>query len=137
MAKQEERLHLQVAEYLKEQYPKVIFRTDFAAGIKMTINQAKKHKKLQSGRAYPDLFIASPRKGFSGLYIELKADGATLYRKDGTLSQTEHIQEQAQVLLDLIKEGYSAKFAQGFEQAKQEIDKYLGNSKEVNQNEIF
>lgn len=56
----EANVHYQVAQYLKHQYPQIIFRTDFAAGIKMTMGQAVKHKGLQSGKAYPDLFIAQP-----------------------------------------------------------------------------
>lgn len=130
----EDDLHLQVAEYLRRQYPKVIFRTDFAAGIKMTPGQATKHKRLQSGKSYPDLFIAEPRSNgqlgsFGGCYIELKAEDAVLYRKDGTLSQSEHIQAQAEVLIQLAAKGYKADFAQGFDDAKKKIDDYLGGIK--------
>lgn len=61
MMSKEAILHQQVCQYLRMQYPDVIFRTDFAAGVKMTMGQAVRHKKLQSGKAYPDLFIAEPR----------------------------------------------------------------------------
>lgn len=127
----EDSLHWRVAQYIRSNYPTVIFRTDFAAGIKLTPGQAKKHKSLQSGRAYPDLFIAQPKRynniiTYAGLYIELKKEGATLYKKDGTLSSNKHIQEQYSALLELTTRGYYADFAQGFESAKKLIDWYLG-----------
>lgn len=118
-------LHLRVCQYLQYQYPTVVYRTDFAAGIKMTVGQARRHKALQSGRAYPDLFIAQPVGGYHGLYLELKSDKARLYLKNGGLVSVLHIQEQAQMLEHLRSLGYAADFAQGFEQAKAKIDGYL------------
>lgn len=139
-------IHYQVAQYLKIQYPKVIFRTDFAAGIKMTMGQATKHKSLQSGRAYPDLFIACPFFDiFSethlhfGLFIELKKEdtvlvrpkdakkilkGETKLRKAGDWFD-DHVEEQALMLDRLRKLGYKAEFACGFDSAKNIIDNYL------------
>lgn len=120
-------IHQYVADYLKLQYPNVIFRTDFAAGIKMTMGQATKHKRLQYGRAYPDLFIAYPSNAWHGMYLELKRLDATVYLKNGELSTNAHIQEQAATLRDLRDLGYYAEFAVGFEDAKRQIDKYLRN----------
>lgn len=130
-------LHQQVVNYLKLQYPNVLFRTDFAAGIKMTPGQAVKHKKLQAGRAWPDLFIAEPayktfKYDWCGLFIELKKEGTKIYRRDGELVANEHIREQAEVLDRLQQLGYKAEFACGFEEAKQIIDEYLGGTNETN-----
>jgi hypothetical protein len=119
----EKLVHYQVVQYLKLQYPDVIFRTDFAAGLKMTIGQARQHKILQSSRAYPDLFIAKPVGNFHGLYIEIK--NAEIYKKDGDLKKDEHLQEQAEMLYRLRKLGYEAKFGIGFEECRSIIDKYL------------
>lgn len=121
----EEYLHLQVCDYLRYKYPNVIFRTDFGAGIKLTFGQAVKHKRLQSGRAYPDLFIAEPMKGKHGLFIELKREGTRVYLKNGKLSTQKHIQEQAQVLNQLNERGYKAVFAVGYNQAIKIIDDYF------------
>jgi len=77
----EKDLHKLVAKYLKLKYPKVIFRTDFAAGMKMSMFMARKHNALQSSRAYPDLFIAESRKGFSGLFIEIKREDTVVFNK--------------------------------------------------------
>jgi hypothetical protein len=118
-------IHQQVAEYLKLQHRNVIFRTDFAAGIKMTMFQAIKHKKLQSGKSYPDLFIAEPRGGYHGLYLELKKAGTGVFLKDGTVSKKEHFQNQAATLQELRDRGYMAEFAVGFDEARSLIDRYL------------
>lgn len=135
----EENLHLQATDYLRRQYPGVIFRTDFAAGIKMTMGQAIKHASLQESKSYPDLFIAKPTKGYSGLFLELKKDGVKLIRdKDARAilkGETklrkagdwfnDHIESQAFMLLRLGQAGYYCTFAVGFDDAKQVIDWYL------------
>jgi len=127
----EQILHVQVAEYLKLQYRDVIYRSDFAAGINMTIGQARLHKRLQSGRAYPDLFIAKPMgRTYHGCFIELKTPTAhnQPYLKDGTPGKAANIVEQRQVLEQLGELGYYARFAVGFDQARAIIDWYLGNN---------
>ena len=77
----EDLLREQVAQYLQMQYPGVIYRFDLAADLKLTMGQAKKHKRLHPMRGYPDLFIAkaAPRcidgswnYEYHGLFIELK-----------------------------------------------------------------
>lgn len=121
----EESIHRMVAEYIKIQYPKVIFRTDFAAGIRMTIGQAVKHKKLQSSDKYPDLFIAEPRGGYAGLYLELKRDADEVLTKDGKIRENEHVQGQCEMLKQLREKGYHARFGLGFEDSKMAIDQYM------------
>lgn len=143
----EENLHQQVVEYIRRQYPGVLFRTDFAAGIKMTQGQANKHKSLQAGRAWPDLFIATsmPRKDkpdFNGLFIELKKEGTKLkrevdakkIRKGETILRLagdwwdQHIEEQAAVLQLLGMNGYCVMFCVGFDDTKKAIDRYLAGN---------
>lgn len=123
MISKEAFLHQQVCDYLRYRYPDVIFRTDFAAGIKMTIGQAARHKRLQKGRAWPDLFIAEPKGDDCGLFIELKA--ANIFKKDGSLLANEHVFEQDEMLKTLRLKGYQAEFAIGFEEAKAIIEEYL------------
>ncbi len=123
-------LHQQVCDYIRIQHPTVIFRTDFAAGVKMTFGQAARHKRLQSGRAYPDIFIAEQhyskedKEMYGGLFLELKA--SNIYKKDGSLLSNPHVQEQADMLQRLRDKGYRAEFAVGFEEAREIIDQYLG-----------
>ncbi len=133
MIQHEAILHQQIADYLKLQHRKVIYRTDFAAGIKMTMGQAIKHKRLQSGRAYPDLFIALPWRTpksfkYAGCYIEIKhpLGGHQPFLKDGyTRSKDAHCLEQWAVLDELAALGYYTRMAVGFEHAKRIIDWYI------------
>jgi hypothetical protein len=124
MIQTESKVHSQVCKYLNYQYPKVLFNTDLS-GIKLTIGQAKKVKTLRSGRAWPDIFISEPRCGYHGLYLELKAQDVTIVKQNGELVSNEHIQEQYKMMCALESLGYMARFACGFDQAKQIIDEYL------------
>lgn len=124
-------LQVQVADYLRLQYPSVLFHSDFGSGIKLTMGQAIKQKRQNGGRrAWPDMFIAEPTwktpRHYCGLFIELKKAGTRIYKKDGTLVADEHIREQFDVLEQLRKRGYAAEFACGFDEAKEIIDRYLG-----------
>jgi len=130
-------LYKMIADYLRYQYPQVIYRFDLAADLKLTMGQASKHKRLQRYRGYPDLFIAEPdigktdgsRRAFKkiwfGLFIELKREGTRIYKKDGTLVSDAHIREQYDMLNDLRARGYAAEFACGFDEAKKLIDGYM------------
>lgn len=142
MIKKEELLHLKVCDYLRKNYPDVLFRTDFSSGMKMSPWKAAKHKKFQKSRAWPDLFIAESgvvkfkegnlivnlRK--NGMFLELKADGVKLYKKDGTLRKNKHIEEQAEMLEKLRNGNYYAEFAIGYKDAIEQIHEYLGKPKQ-------
>jgi hypothetical protein len=118
-------IYVLIADYLRYQYPQVIYRFDLAADLKLTIGQASKHKRLQRYRGYPDLFIAEPKGKNGGLYLEIKKDGVRIFKQDGTLVSDEHIREQFDMLADLRQRGYAAEFAIGFEGAKKLIDDYM------------
>ena len=141
MIKKEEEIHLRVCDYLRKNYPDVLFRTDFSSGMKMTPGQAAKHKKFQKSRAWPDLFIA--KSGVirfkddnndliflrNGMFLELKADSVKLYKKNGEMVANKHYQEQAEMLKKLRDEHYYAEFAIGYEDAIKQIHEYLGKPK--------
>ena len=121
----EKYLHVAVCKYLRYQYVGVLFNSDLAGATKLTIGQARAMKTLRSNRGWPDLFIAEPRHGYHGLFVELKADRVKLYKvKDGSPA-TPHIAEQADMILELDKRGYAVGFAVGFDEAKKIIDNYL------------
>lgn len=122
--KQEENLQIAVCNYLRLQYPSVIFTCDLASGMRLTIGQAVKAKKMRSSRGYPDLFIAQPTQGKCGLFIELKKSGTKLMNRKGEQA-TPHILEQETMLVNLSQLGYVAMFAIGFNEAKKIIDAYL------------
>lgn len=118
-------LQIMVADYLRHWYPNVLFHSDFGSGIKLTMGQAIKQKRQNGGRrAWPDMFIAEPRGGYSGLFIELKKEGTRIKKKNGEWA-SEHIGEQAEVMDELVDRGYCAVFACGFDEAKSAIDQYL------------
>ena len=136
-------LYAMLADYLRYNYKDIIWRFDLAADLKLTIGQARKHKRLQQHRGYPDLFIAEPivrdsetgqfykgnyyptKQVYNGLFLELKKAGTRIFKKDGTLVADQHIREQFDVLEQLRKRGYMAEFACGFDEAKRIIDEYL------------
>lgn len=145
----EKNIHKQVAEYLRRQYPKVLFRSDSGAGMRLTIGQAMQQKRIQNGDAWPDLQICEPRtitikpeggipisdmlrwrytgefnQHFFGLFLELKKEGYKLFKKDGS-PVNDHIKAQAECLAKLEEKGYRAKFCCGFYEAKTIIDNYL------------
>ena len=113
----EENIYIQISRYLQLQYPEVPFHFDFGSGIKMTIGQAVKNKRMNPLRGYPDLFIAVARNGFHGLFIEIK--------KDVKIPKTNHVKEQLAVLNKLNGNGYKAIMAGGFEAVKKTINDYL------------
>ncbi len=131
-------LQAQVADYIRLQYPTVIFHSDFGSGIKLTMGQAIKQKRLNGGRrSWPDMFLAEPdigktdgskksfKKVWFGLFIELKREGTRIFKKDGTLVSDTHIREQFDMLEQLRARGYAAEFACGFDEAKKLIDDYM------------
>ena len=127
-------LQVQIADYLRLQYPDVLFHSDFGSGVKLTVGQAMKQKRQNGGRrAWPDMFIAEPvprcidggwHHEYNGLFIELKKDGTRIKKKNGEWA-SDHIAEQADVLDRLEFRGYKAEFAVGFDEAKKLIDEYL------------
>ena len=121
----EKDLHTLICNYIRTNYPNVIFRSDFASGMRMSIGMAKRHKALQSSRAYPDIFIAEPRCIYYGLFIEIKTKDNIVFKKDGTLRQNEHHIEQANMLSKLNDRGYKAVFGQGYQDTIKQIDNYL------------
>lgn len=138
----EHNLYEQIARYLQLQYPSVIYRFDVGSDLKLTPGQAAKHKRLHPERGYPDLYIAESSENINskdwngivrewgfyfGLYLEIKTESNSPYKKDGTLKKDQHLEEQARMLEKLRARGYKAEFGVGFEGCKKIIDEYLRN----------
>lgn len=117
-------LQKQICQYLKIQYPDVVFLSDTVASVKLTMPQQQRNKAIQKdGFKCPDLLILEPRGGYAGLFLELKAKCPL--KKDGTLFKNKHLEEQSESLKKLRNKGYYAVFSWGFEMTKNIIDKYL------------
>ena len=113
-----------VCNYLRLQYPKVLFLSDTVASVKLTMPQAARNKAIQKeGIKTPDLIIFQPNELYHGLFIELKIE--TPFKKDGQLKSNEHLEGQSKTIVSLNELGYKATFAWSFDQAKQIIDDYI------------
>ncbi len=120
--KPERRLQLDLSQWLKMQYPNLIWWGN-DSGEKKPIGLAVLGKRMRSGSKIPDLWISEARGGFFGLYIELKT--STPFKIDGTLRANPHIEAQAEMLDQLNELGYMACFGVGFESTVQTIKMYM------------
>ena len=125
MKQPETEIYKALSKYLQLKHPNLLFRFDFAAGTKMTVGQATRHKAINPHRGYPDLFIAEPRLGWHGLFLEIKAVGSSPYKKNGELVSDSHVQEQYLRLLELATKGYRTDFAIGLDECIEKIERYL------------
>lgn len=125
--------HERVIKLLKRDYPGVVFRTDFASGLYMEDpRQAAKHKRLQYGRGWTDIFVYKPvvhdsvlgRREYAGLALELKAGDVRLKKRD-TSWASDHIREQYEVMVELDAAGYACAFARGYDEAARVLQWYL------------
>jgi hypothetical protein len=118
----EKELHKQICEYIRIQYPSVLFNTDMS-GIKLTMGQAVQAKKLRSCSGFPDIVIYEPSVGYRALFLEVKKE--TPYKKNGELKKSDHLKEQDDMHKKLWLKGYLAKFVWSFDMAKDIIDNYI------------
>lgn len=124
MNHKEYNLQKTVCTYIALQYPKVLFLSDTIASVRLTIPQQVRNKKIQKdGFKCPDLLILEPRKGYSGLFIELKTKSP--YKKNGELYKNEHLEGQQKTINELNSKGHKAVFAWEFESIQKIIDDYL------------
>lgn len=86
------------------------------SGVRLTDGQRVKAKKSGMVAGYPDLFLPVRRKGFGGLFIEMK-------RECGTKSDVKD--EQLEWLEDLRLQGFFCAVGWGAENAITTIDWYL------------
>ena len=118
----ESELQTSICEYVKLQYPSVIFNSDLS-GIRTSIGLALKIKKLRSSNSIPDMYLDEPRGGYFGLKIELKIKN--IYKKNGDLFKSDHLENQKKMLDRLNEKGYLALFSIGFDATKKIIDDYM------------
>ncbi len=124
-AQPEFELQKQVAQWLRLQYPTVPFLSDVRASMKLTIPQQVRSKQIQADNfACPDMMIFKMRGGYGGLFLELKAESP--FRKDGvTLLRNDHLEAQAETIIQLQVEGYHAAFYWEFETIRMAVNEYL------------
>ncbi len=125
MIHKEANLSIKVSRFMQYQYPRVIFRFDIA-DLKLTKPQAVRMKALQGGRrGFPDLFIAKPMKGYHGMYIELKNGYSDVFKKNGDLRKSDHLENQNDTHIELKEAGYHVVWGLGFDDTINKIKEYL------------
>ena len=95
------------------------------AGVRMSKNKMSEAKALGFEPSQPDIMIPFEMYLNTGLAIELKKQGVTVWNKNGTLRESKHIKEQFECLQDLAIQGYAANFAVGYKEAINQINKYF------------
>ena len=122
----EDREQGKLCSWIKNRYPDAWFKTDRATGVKLSPYQAKKiYAQRMPVKGWPDLEIMEARGEYAALYIELKATGQKVLKKDGTLLSDSHLKQQAKTHAGLIDRGYLAGFCVGLENAKKAIIAYM------------
>ena len=126
-AKTEKELENQLAYFLRNTYPDVIFFFDFSAGLYLSKQAAIASSNRRSRNGLPDLYILQKSQDarYNALFLELKKDGGA-FKKDGKIRSSEHHKEQFEVHKNLRKKGYNCLFSEGYEATRYLIINHLG-----------
>lgn len=119
-------LQCAVVDYLNVKYPHVLYHSSLD-GVKLHAGTARKVKRIQKCRGWPDLIILEPSLNYKALALEIKTDWSQIFKKNGALkaSAANHHIEQAAILSKLESLGYWADFVTA-ECYQNEIDLYFG-----------
>ena len=105
---------INLMNWIKHNYPEIAEDTyHFANERKCTIQQGALLKRMGVKRGVSDIFIPIPRKGKSGLWIELK------------VGKGQPTKEQKEFLARMIVNGFEAVCVWGWEAAKEIIIAYF------------
>ena len=116
---------LAFCKWLKMQYPQVRFRSDIQSAGKLSPAMQNIKLILDPFRGFPDITIYLKRGRFCGLMIEMKRENSGLYLKDGSLSNSKHVQEQGKMHEFLRDNAWKVEFAEGMDGAKIKFEEYL------------
>jgi hypothetical protein len=111
----ERRIHKRVTAYLRHNYPDIRFHTSLD-GEAMGTYQREHVGYLQWGSGFPDLMIFKGNDQHVGLALEIKKDGESPYKRDGTRKAGKHLREQESWLKYLRANGWRAEFGVGYSQ---------------------
>ena len=116
--KPEALLAKRVANYIKLKHPDIPFRFDLVDQIGRHNGILNKELHgLKFSKGYPDIIVLRKTKKYGALFIELKATE--------TVPNTQHTRTQALYHETLRQNGYCVNFACGFEEAVEQIEKYM------------
>ena len=106
-------IQVNCVDYFRLRYPKGLIYA-IPNGGQRNIIVAKKLKAEGALSGVPDLHIAIAKKGFHGLYIEIKNG------KAGRLSEN-----QKTTMSKLQKEGYQCEVCRSFDEFRNVVDNYM------------
>lgn len=101
------------AELQMGKYPELDMLFHIPNGGKRDAREAARFKQMGVKAGVPDLFLAVPRGGFHGLFIEMKSP-------DGKVAE-----HQKKWLGKLAKRGYDTAVCYSFEEAQNKITEYI------------
>jgi DNA-dependent RNA polymerase auxiliary subunit epsilon len=116
---------LAFCKWLKMQYPDVRFRSDIQSAGKLSPAMQNIKSIIDPFRGFPDITIYLKRGRFCGLMLEMKRLNSGLYLKDGSLSNSKHVQEQNEMHEFLRDNAWKVEFAEGMDGAKIKFEEYL------------
>lgn len=126
--KKESKLQTFLSDYIRLKHPNTLFFCDTAAGMRTSIGVALLIKRWRSSNGFPDMYIFEPRGSYHMLQLELKSDDADLYKKDGTLRKTEHLETQYEMHILMKQRGFMAMFVKGRNHAVAVIEWYMAGA---------
>jgi hypothetical protein len=112
----EQKLVFAWANFFEIKYPELGLLNGSLNGVRLTIGQAVNAKLAGMKKGFPDINLPVARRGFNGLFIELK-------RRDGVASDVK--KEQKKWLTGLSKNGYHAVVCFGADEAIAVLQWYL------------
>ena len=124
----ERRIHKRVTSYLRHSYPDVRFHTSLD-GEAMGTHQREHVGALQWGPGFPDLMVFKGNGEHIGLALEIKKDGESPYKKNGSLRSGVHFVNQEGWIRYLRRDGWRAEFAVGYSMAIDIINEYFEHGK--------
>jgi hypothetical protein len=126
MARSNEETQIQIAlcNYVRYLGHDLIFNVDLS-GMNLSKTQSGQAKSMRSSSGFPDFVLYEPRGQYKALFIELKTESTKVFRQNGK-PDSDHIINQLQMIDRLNKKGYYAVLCQGFDNAKECIDWYMG-----------
>jgi len=98
--------------WFKSQYPNILIHHSPNGGYR-NAREAARFKQMGTQSGFPDLFIAAAKKGYNGLYIELKT------------GKNKPTDKQLSVMQKLENEGYKCVVCYCFDEFKITVNEYL------------
>ena len=114
MLGKEQIIHINLMNWISYNYPEIYEDTyHFANERRCSIQQGLLLKKMGVKSGVSDLFIAVPRNGYAGLWIELKSETGKLAKN------------QSDFISRMLKRGYHAVCVWSLDSAKYEFKQYI------------